>query len=319
MPLTRPNKISISVAILIVLLATLVSGHIFLKNKFGYATVSQQIGYLLGQKISTEQEKNNDDADRDGLKDWEETIYHTDQKNPDTDGDGYLDGEEVATGYNPLKKAPDDLLIQENAGQPRPLPKNLTTALGAKLGEAIAEGKIKSFNQQGQPLNTQELLEQPGLDQIINDAVGQQINDFLLPEISDSEIKISDQTGRQATIDYLDAASAAIGQISSEGATEMDSFNNAVDNNDFSQLETNQKTYAEGYQKLKKVAVPRDLISFHKGMLGALWVTNNIYSAIKNINQDPLKSTIALSQYPKIDQKTNELIVQLINQITSYQ
>ncbi len=50
------------------------------------------------------------DTDRDGLKDFEETLWKTDPANPDTDGDGSTDGEEVQNDRNPLKKGPNDRL-----------------------------------------------------------------------------------------------------------------------------------------------------------------------------------------------------------------
>lgn len=53
------------------------------------------------------------DNDQDGLTDQEENAMGTDPQNQDTDGDGYSDGKEVESGYNPLKPAPGDKLIQE--------------------------------------------------------------------------------------------------------------------------------------------------------------------------------------------------------------
>src|SRR3989344_2039109 len=50
------------------------------------------------------------DVDKDGLANREESYWNTDFQNPDTDGDGFLDGEEVASGHDPLKPGPNDLL-----------------------------------------------------------------------------------------------------------------------------------------------------------------------------------------------------------------
>lgn len=50
---------------------------------------------------------NNLDTDRDGLKDWQETLLKTDANNPDTDGDGTNDGDETKNGRDPKKIPPD--------------------------------------------------------------------------------------------------------------------------------------------------------------------------------------------------------------------
>ena len=44
------------------------------------------------------------DRDEDGLADQIEDIYGTDKENFDTDYDGFSDAQEIANGYNPLKK-----------------------------------------------------------------------------------------------------------------------------------------------------------------------------------------------------------------------
>ncbi len=53
------------------------------------------------------------DTDKDGLKDWEEELWHTDPKKSDTDGDGTPDAEEIKLGRDPVKKGPDDKLDKE--------------------------------------------------------------------------------------------------------------------------------------------------------------------------------------------------------------
>jgi len=103
---------------------------------------------LLGKttKISQEQLK---DSDNDGLKDWEEELYHTDPYNADTDNDGFLDGEEVATGTNPRVKAPGDKLVF----YPLPLGEkyNITKKV---LSEEVIDSLLDSYlAQKGEYIN----------------------------------------------------------------------------------------------------------------------------------------------------------------------
>lgn len=61
-----------------------------------------------------------EDRDRDGLTDIQETEYGTDPGKRDTDGDGFFDGTEVYFGYNPLGQgalAGDPLLQPDNESE----------------------------------------------------------------------------------------------------------------------------------------------------------------------------------------------------------
>lgn len=317
MPRDQSKKLSIFVAILILFAGISLCGYLILKAKTGSASISQQLNYVLGQNSVNSQDKNVD-SDHDGLPDWQEKIYGTDPKNPDTDGDGYLDGEEVASGYDPLKKAPNDALV--NAQTPRPLPQNLTKALSATLSQSVANGTIQSINHQtGKALTADELQQDPGIGQAIQDAVGQNVNEFSLPDISDDEIKISDKNDKDTMINYLKEVKNSLGKISSLDKPEMQAFIDAMESGDFSQLEKNQAVYKENYQRMKEISVPPSLVSFHKGLLGVFWVTDNIYSAVENISQDPLKATIAISQYRQIAIKTSDLLLAMLEKVKSYQ
>src|SRR3990167_1633294 len=75
------------------------------------------------------------DADKDGLANREESYWNTDFQNPDTDGDGFLDGEEVASGHDPLIPGSDDFL---------PTDANLTKKLSSLTLAGLYEGSLKS-------------------------------------------------------------------------------------------------------------------------------------------------------------------------------
>ncbi len=64
----------------------------------------------------TLKENSSKDDDADGLLNWEETLWGTDQNNADSDTDGTKDGEEVNTNRNPLKAGPNDKLAATSLG-----------------------------------------------------------------------------------------------------------------------------------------------------------------------------------------------------------
>src|SRR3989344_2433154 len=51
------------------------------------------------------------DTDKDGLRDWEEVLWHSNPNIADTDKDGTPDGAEVMTQRDPNKAGPDDIIV----------------------------------------------------------------------------------------------------------------------------------------------------------------------------------------------------------------
>ncbi len=79
------------------------------------------------------------DADRDGLLNFEETLWGTDPENADTDGDGTDDGREVALGRNPRKAGPDDPLETPLKEVPQPRNPQKTAQSGIAPTEQTTE------------------------------------------------------------------------------------------------------------------------------------------------------------------------------------
>jgi len=312
------GKLSIFVAVLILVAGISVSGFIFLKTKTGSASISQQIGYLIGNKNQNANQSNQNkdlDSDHDGLPDWQEKTYGTDPKNPDTDGDGYLDGEEVSSGYDPLKKAPDDAL--PNAKNPRPLYQNLTKALSQQLGQQLILGNVPTFNRDtGEPLTAEELANNPTLNQALDNAISQGAEDLLMPVISDQEIKISPTIGKNENAAYAAALKKSITAKLIDPA-EVQAILMAIKNNDPSNLEQIKNTYLDSYQKVKEITVPSNLANFHKGILAIFLWNANIDNAIINATQDPLKAVIALAQYQKMLEQLKNVLTQLANTVAN--
>ena len=74
-------------------------------------------------------------------------------------------------------------------------------------------------------------------------------------------------------------------------------FSNAIENNDFSELELHLQSYKNAYGRLKELTVPNELVSIHKEQLEIFSKLIKIYEAIKEINTDPLKANLALQAY----------------------
>ena len=130
------------------------------------------------------------DSDCDGLTNAEEKLYGTDPNNPDTDGDGYSDGIEVASGYDPLKAAPNDKLSTstvasadssrtptENTSLTDTFSQDLQTYLSSKGTTTISNNDINDF-----------------ISQDLAAKVGTPVTEDTLPAVDSSQIKVLDQS-----------------------------------------------------------------------------------------------------------------------------
>jgi hypothetical protein len=313
MPPTKSKKFSIFVAVLILLAGLLIGGFLFIKSKTGAANISDQVSFLLGKQINTGGNDKNLDSDRDGLPDWQEKTYKTDPKNQDTDGDGYLDGEEVASGYDPLVKAPNDALPNTDTTKGRQLPQNLTKLLAKEISQGIVDGRIKSRDKiTGKALTTDQLLTDAGLQQTYEDIYTQQLSDFVLPDIPDNDLNISTKIGKDETMTYISQLGDTFNKIPPGPSSEMELFYQAMKSRDFSKVQAISDLYSDTYNKMKQMTVPANFAAIHKGLMGVIWATNNIYKSVINIDQDPLKTTFAFMNYRKIIEATKSYGLQLI-------
>jgi len=123
------------------------------------------------------------DSDQDGLSNDEEKLYGTDPFVKDTDGDGYGDGVEVESGYNPLKPAPGDKIIQE-------LPRAVSM-VSEKQGDNLTQ---KASNEIVTILkNTGENNQEISLEDIntsVQKILSESATEIVLPEIDTKDIHI---------------------------------------------------------------------------------------------------------------------------------
>ncbi len=305
-PQKKSRKFSVVAAILILLTGILIGGYLVLKSR----GAAGQLASILAPSSSTcepNPDDPNQDSDNDSLKDWQEIqLYHSDPCKPDTDGDGYLDGEEVASGYDPVKKAPDDELPGTAPKNPRPLPDNLnlTQELQQKLKDKIIQNKLSPFSADGKALSGQELESNTMIQQAAQE-VSSYGDPFAPDKIDNSQLKISEDNSIEAIQRYLVKADPffVTGKIDGEEATSRNEgqiFLNAVENGDFGEIDRGLRGYTENYVNLKNLTVPSDLASLHMEQLNIISSLIKIYKAMKNLNIDELKASLAIKYYPDV-------------------
>ncbi len=330
-PLKSFKKFNILAVVFLLLIGIIIGGYLVLKSKTGTASISEQLSQILEQSkelisgCQPNPEDKNKDSDNDGLMDWQETTWQTNPCQPDSDGDGYLDGEEVASGYNPTIPAPNDELTDQDPTKPRTLPNNLTLALAESLRKRIINQGLESVTNPLEPadLTTSNRLVNTAIQETINQATGE----FSLPNISDEEIVISTDISATAVQSYAGKIIEAIEQwevktsIEQSALFESESelFYYAIQNRDFTEIDKYIKFYQGAAEEFKQIPVPSHFKDIHKEQIGIFWVTANIFRAVKQIDQDPLKTNLALEQYKITVDLFNQMLLRLVDQLEKEQ
>lgn len=251
------------------------------------------------------------DTDHDGLSDNMESIYGTNYNDPDSDGDGFLDGEEVLSGYDPLKPSPNDQLNTNYTVIPRPAAgsiKNLnfTDNLIAQLTEKVTSGEI-------QPLKSGDattISNPSSVEEAMQAAIQRSYQEFNLPNIPSDQLNISADNSEEAIKEYARQMSMVLKPINGISAIDFDKGTKSIiDVVNISESTANQ---------IKKIKVPSDLISVHKKQIGMLIMQSNILKSIVNSGEDPLKATIAISQIENIKNVTQEILNETENVLKSH-
>ncbi len=329
-PLKSFKKINIFAVVFLLLIGITIGGYLVLKSKIGTASISEQLSQILEQSKKTmascqpNPDDKNKDSDNDGLMDWQEITWQTDACKPDTDGDGYLDGEEVASGYNPTIPAPNDELPDRDPTKPRSIPHNLTIALAGSLREKITNQGMESISDVLDPssISTSNRIVNTAIQQVISQAM----EEFSLPHIPDEEIVISADNSQAAIQFYAGKMVEAIEQWESKSSidqgnsfeSESELFYYAIQDRDFTEIDKYIKFYQGAAEELKQIPVPAGLKDIHKEQIGIFQVTANIFKAIKQIDQDPLKTNLALEQYKVTKDLLKQMFLKLADKLDQY-
>jgi hypothetical protein len=276
------------------------------------------------------------DSDQDGLSDDEEKTYNTNPSNRDTDGDGYSDGTEIKGGYDPLKPAPGDKIINDT--------KPLTTSNSQTEGEGenlTDEVSLEIANLVSERSAEQQDITLDDLDTIIEKSTGNSLTFEDLPKIDDDEIKIMEQNysklsdekraqkEKDDALEYLVAVSyimannspqeisqvsdldAIAGQVISQVSLVSDSFSNL---GYFQDLATKGASVLE---ELKEVEVPENMIGIHKKGLQLAKYSTTLESEFQPSKEDPVGTIAGLGKVQSLISLTIEFSSEISDKFVS--
>lgn len=307
-PQKKSSKISLIVEVFVLIIGIILGGYIVLNSRATKANLLEEIAKdINNQKLTN-------DIDKDGLENWEEDIYNTDPNNPDSDGDGYLDGEEVASGFDPLK-AEGDKLSTNTVQQSRPEPGNLTQTLGYILSFQI---KNEQYPMMADITSIEEMAGTE-VDEKVTQAIQKASASFLFefsPDYQTNELKISTDNSLNAIKKYAGEASEKIGESDScqnpnNLKNESEIIQEAIESKNFSQINCLSASYLQTYQDFKQIAVPQVWLGIHKEFLSIFWKFHKIYQIIPQYENDPLKGLIVVEKF----EEANKDMINLLNEI----
>lgn len=238
------------------------------------------------------------DADGDGLRDWEEALWGTDAKNSDTDGDGAQDGEEIRNDRNPLIAGPDDILVRAGtqAGS------SLTEKLGVSdnnLTDILSRetfAGIMALKQGG-------TLDQKSVQDISGQVFTQSVVIDLPPRYTLAQITVIDANDKSHIKTYAETLKAISEKyLAKMGQNELAIVAAALNNNDKKELEKLTPLIAEYnamIKELRATPVPKNGAALHLSLINAY---ANIVTSFENMSaiiDDPVRGLIGLGQYDK--------------------
>ncbi len=240
-------------------------------------------------------EKLNQDSDADGLKDWEETIFGTDNNNPDTDGDGTKDGDEVIQSRDPLVKGPNDKIAPKEA-----VSKTAQTNITSDFTKKFLQGPIAQIISGAKPSLDPQSVEAYA-ERLLNRSILSSA-----PTIKATEVKVGSDNSAEAIEGYFKSFSEIFLNLQARGENEMDITVRAFKEQEYEEL-AKLDEYARAYDKaitrLKALSTPLSLKTFHTDILNYLLKFKLSVELMRNAESDPIQAMLVINERVKLSEQ----------------
>lgn len=276
---------------------------------FGFLKAPNKTSMIhSGQHIlpqSTEEAAANLDSDGDGLKDWEEALYHTDPHNPDTDGDGTPDGQEIREGRDPLKKGPNDkILSPKSVATANNSEDNFTQDLGKSffnnyLKSKLADPTNQTDNQLSANMILQGLMHSPNMQSIS------------FPTVSEKDIHTTQDNSPEAVKTYINAIATITGRSIGSLDDTLLLLASILQQTDVTsqlvRLDPILQDDRDMIEKLKQTHAPSSWEDYHKRLINIFLKIETVTQSFRNIDRDALKAMLMAQEYQNATQELQSL------------
>ena len=174
---------------------------------------------------------------------------------------------------------------------------NFTKVIASNMGLGVAQGKINKSDLKN-PLAFTDTKTQKAM------------RDFLEgfnPQISERELKVSYDNSAEAVRKYAEQVSKAIPERP-VNKKESQIFIEAMQTSNFAVIDQYIEYFNQSIANMKKVAVPSDFLQIHKREIELFIASKQVYENIKEINNDPLKTVLALQENQRIKEEMMNLM-----------
>jgi len=243
------------------------------------------------------------DSDGDGLKDWEELLWKTDQNKADTDGDGTSDGEEINLDRDPLKAGPNDKISDKEdlVAQEKAIADSKQNTMTTVYARRFMEAYLTLKNQKRELTDS----DKDGLVKSLMDNIK---SDIKIKDSYDiSNIKIIG--GQKANLEkYAREIKKILVDEKPIKENVVIVFNRLLENlNDKKNADTyesdakkildNGEAYKQGVTKLVSVEAPDILAGYHLALINNLNGMQEAVMAMFVVASDPMKGLAGFELY----------------------
>lgn len=243
------------------------------------------------------------DTDKDGLKDWEESLWKTDPNNPDTDGDGTTDGEEVKTNRNPLIKGLGD----KNSEQQKTTPSSNTkyeepdTITGAMTEELFSRYfKLKTKGKLTDETKKELISSVADNIDIKNNYRTYTIDDLTVIDNSINSFKKYGNVFADILLEYIKNINPENNEV-----VIMTKAIKTENVNLFKKLSPAITNYKELAKKLLNIKVPKDAAGIHLNIVNNYESIASALEDVKKYPDDPILGFIGISKYTQYINQLN--------------